>query len=190
MRACQPHQMIRVSLKRRLDKENIISQSNHLQISTKHEAFIFNCNEETPRLINSSSLIHEWADPHNYTENGFAIYSRVSPNDFERFLETTPQGSTIVERQAKLEAEDKQIEDQDVKVLGLFKTYSNFDLQQIKAMKVSESIDKVDIKVMFAQFGQDNTISALENQYKQLASLSRTIKARNKNTNEGTNEVN
>jgi hypothetical protein len=82
--------MVRVSLRRRLDKEDMRNQCNNLQISTKHEAFIFNCNDETPRLINSIPLFHEWADPHNYTENGFAIYSRVSPNDYDRFLETTP----------------------------------------------------------------------------------------------------
>ena len=177
MRACQPYQMIRVSLKRRLDKENMIRQSNHLQISTKYEAFIFNCSEETPRLINSSSQIHEWADPHNYTENGFTIYSRVSANDVERYLEPTPQGSTIVVRQANLEAEDKQIEEQDVKVLGLFRTYCKFDLLVIQAMRALESIEKVGIRVMFAQFGQENTISALAKQYSQLDSLSKTIKA-------------
>ena len=95
----------------------------------------------------------------------------------------------IVERQTKLEAEGKKIEDQDVKVLGLLKTYSNFDLLQIKAMKVAENIEKVGIKVMFAQFGQENTISALAHQCELLDSLSKTIKARD-NTNERTTKVN
>ena len=66
-------------------------------------------------------------------------------------------------RQANLEAEDKQIEEQDVKVLGLFRTYCKFDLLVIQAMRASESIEKVGIKVMFAQFGQENAISALAN---------------------------
>ena len=74
-------------------------------------------------------------------------------------------------------------------MLGLFKTYSNFDLLMIKAMKVSENIEKVGIKVMFAQFGQENTISALAHQCSLLDSLSETIKARD-NTDEHTTKVN
>ena len=80
LKDCLPHQIIKTSHKSRLDRETMINQSEHLQVTADNMAYIFNCSGENISLIDSIKDVSMFNDPELYVEIGACIYNTKAVN--------------------------------------------------------------------------------------------------------------
>ena len=61
--------MIRQSCNNTLDAETMVWHSNHLQVTTKDRAYIFDCNSPEPQLVKTMINDPDFGNPDKYVEN-------------------------------------------------------------------------------------------------------------------------
>ena len=82
----------------------MLFHSNHLQVSANKMAFVFDCTDLEPRLINSMVKMGEYKDPESFVECGVIVYDDTIAK-FVVELIPNPQGSMIVKRRVNQDSE-------------------------------------------------------------------------------------
>ena len=150
-------------------------------------AYVFDCTSDEPLLIKSMNTEPLLANADSYVECGIATFDTEIDNAFRTTIKPNTQGTMneekmiinyiekkltdaepTEEKKEDAETEEKEeklddpIEIEDSQVLGLYRTYSTYDLTMVKKMMKSGSVGKFfDISVLWALFGQQTVFNIL-----------------------------
>ena len=69
--ACDPRSLIEAGWHSRLDEQDVNRLSNHLQVTIKNQAFIYDFSPEKPVLVDELDEMDRLNDPNQYIETGF-----------------------------------------------------------------------------------------------------------------------
>ena len=156
-----PHQIIKTSHNSKLDRDTMINQSEHLQVTADDMAFIFDCSSENVFLINSIGDVSMFNNPELYSEIGISIYNTQASNGIQTYIQVNPQANTVVSRMIISNNEEEFIE-KFSKVVGIYRTYSILDLYIIENMRKTGKVEKhLDLSVVLSMFGTQNMIEVI-----------------------------